>query len=104
SACELNTSALAATIIVKISINPFRTSIPPAQLYRLDRRCVARAPRPAALGVDAPVVRPDNFLRLTTPDVIRRVEILVGAGRESIQHEIFLRSQRAAEWRLHRLG
>src|SRR6185369_6807304 len=39
-----------------------------------------------------------------TPDVVRRIEIFVGAGREPIEHEVFLRTQRSAEWRLKWLG
>jgi hypothetical protein len=54
--------------------------------------------------MDATIVRPDNFLRFTAPNVVGRVEIFVGAARESIKHEVLLRTQRSAKWRLKWFG
>jgi hypothetical protein len=49
------------------------------------------------MRIHAPVVGPNYFLSFTTPDVIRGVEILIGARRQPIEHEKFLRTQRTAK-------
>jgi hypothetical protein len=37
--------------------------------------------------VDAAVVRTNYFLRFTTPNVVRRVEIFVGRRRQPVEQE-----------------
>ncbi len=84
--------------------NPFRMLFTSSKythrLHRFDGGCIARPAGAAAFRVDAAVVGPDDFLRLAAPDVIRRVEILVSARREPVEHEVLLRTQRSAERRL----
>src|SRR5262245_27686130 len=97
-----------ATIIAASISNPLRILITSEiqatdytdSLYGFEGGCVAGPARAAALRLDAGVVRSDYFLSFTAPDVVCCVEILVGAGREPIEHEVLFRTQRPAEGRL----
>ena len=67
------------------------------RLYVLDRRTVACPSRNTPVWLDALVVGSDHFLSLTAPDMVRSVEIFVGARRDAVEHEKLFRTQRSAE-------